>query len=103
MFIGAGYDILNTETIDMSGIGSGVNCPSGLSLPFFTVRRGMVGALSALKPVLCGGQSSSIYYNDCHQYIPETNNWDSFPAMIHGREFARTIQLNENNFWVTGT
>ena len=102
MFIGTGFDSLNVETVDMSGSGSGVHCQTGLNRPLFRARRGMTGAISAMKPVLCGGQRSSSFYNDCHQYIPETNNWDSFTSMSHERVFAQTIQLDENQFWITG-
>ena len=103
MFIAAAYYLNDVETVDLSGIGSGVDCPTGLNSVSISPRSGIVGAIHALKPVICGGYEPNIWHNDCHQYNSETNSWEAFVSMNHTREFAQSIQLDKNSFWITGS
>ncbi len=53
-------------------------------------------------PVICGGEISNVYIDDCYSYSFFYNNWTDTHDLLEPRAGAVSLQVDFNEFWIMG-
>lgn len=53
-------------------------------------------------PVACGGRTGNVVDKGCWEYDPSTNAWNSIDSLTEPKYSHSMVQLNENDFLVSG-
>ena len=88
------YDV---EVLDLTGKDRECEKPRD-----YTRYMAPVGTFIDREVLVCGGQTSSSYYNQCYVYIPANDTWINTKNMVSSRAFAAGVMISDTEWWVTG-
>lgn len=51
---------------------------------------------------ICGGFYAAYFSPECYRYQSDTDQWAHMADMAEGRSYYGEVQLNSQDFWITG-